>query len=106
MRLADHDVHVRRAGWQRIEHCGSLPEKSKQEADSRIEHAGHEDTQDDDHRGESEGLSHTSVRRRRLIEQHRPCRRPLYVAVPPAVNLAGQSCVVGERGTFRRRESL
>ena len=58
--LADHDLHVRRTGWQCVEHCGGLSEKSEQEAGSCVEHRWHEDAQHDDHRGESEGLSHSS----------------------------------------------
>ena len=59
-----HQLDVRGTGWQSIEHCRSLPEKSKQKADERGQYGGHEDPEYYDQRGKSYGSSHCGARRR------------------------------------------
>ena len=71
-------MHVCRAGRQCVQHCRGLSEKSKQEADERIQYRRHKDAEYDDQRCQANGSSHDSARRQgELVEQLDLLRRTL-----------------------------
>jgi len=71
-------VHICRAGRQCVQHRRCLPEKSKQEADERVQYCGQKDAEYDDQRCQANGSSHDSARRQgELVEQLDLLRRTL-----------------------------
>ena len=57
--LARHDLHVGRLGRQSVEHRRRFVKERQAEGNERVEHAWHEDGQDDDHQREANRLSHS-----------------------------------------------